>query len=148
MKLKYGEPDAGFSLIEIIVSITVLAIAMTAIYQGLTDAITKNYEARDLQKATFEAESVLETLQAEGIAVENQTDAHNTADKKEKIKSLFLDQKNLTVTINSESLLLDKNDTTIVVGGYYEVNIEKKRDDGTNMFSLLTNIPIVQKEVG
>ena len=140
MKLKYGEPDAGFSLIEIIVSITVLAIAMTAIYQGLTDAITKNYEARDLQKATFEAESVLETLQAEGIAYQEQDSDVRDALQTRFSSDLFV------VTIEGKTA--NEDDAGNVTGGYDIVIEHLNKDKTRSQFRLVTYVPAVPAEGG
>ena len=141
MKLKYGKPDAGFSLIEIVVSIAVLAIAMTAIYQGLTDAITKNYEARDLQKATFEAESVLETLQAEGIAYDTDMDKVK-ADVEDRLKE---GQYDVEVLESSTAAADDAGNGT----GGYDIVIEHLNKDKTrSQFRLVTYVPAVPAEGG
>lgn len=140
MKLKYGEPDAGFSLIEIVVSIAVLAIAMTAIYQGLTDAITKNYEARDLQKATFEAESVLETLQAEGIAYQEQDSDVRDALQTRFSSDLFV------VTIEGKTA--NEDDAGNVTGGYDIVIEHLNKDKTRSQFRLVTYVPAVPAEGG
>ena len=138
MKLKYGEPDAGFSLIEIVVSIAVLAIAMTAIYQGLSGAITKNYEARDLQKATFEAESVLETLQAEGIAYQEQDSDVRDALQTRFSSDLFV------VTIEGKTA--NEDDAGNVTGGYDIVIEHLNKDKTRSQFRLVTYVPAVPAE--
>ncbi len=135
MKLKYGKPDAGFSLIEIVVSIAVLAIAMTAIYQGLTDAITKNYEARDLQKATFEAASVLETLQAEGIAYQEKEKVKDDVSARLKEGQYYVE---VEYALDSEGNITSGYD--IVIEHWSK---DKTKENARRQFRLVTYVPAV-----
>lgn len=60
-------PDAGFSLVEVLVAILVLGVAIVGLTQGITTALRTNKESEWQSTAAFLAAGQIELLRADGF---------------------------------------------------------------------------------
>jgi prepilin-type N-terminal cleavage/methylation domain-containing protein len=65
-------PQAGFSLIEVMIAILVLGIGIAGLTLGITTALTSSKEAERQTAAALLAAGRIETLRAEGYVVEGE----------------------------------------------------------------------------
>ena len=68
--MRVAKQNAGFSLIEVMVAILILGIALVALTQGITSALTASKESELQTVAALVAAGRIETLRAEGYVVE------------------------------------------------------------------------------
>ena len=73
--MKRNRSEAGFSLVETMVAIAILAILVVPICTGLVLSVRLNEKAEQMMQAELAVSSAVETLMAEGI-----TDASSTYD--------------------------------------------------------------------
>src|SRR6516162_6791478 len=72
MRLKLNH--LGFSLIEVIFAISILAVAVVGLTQGITLALQSNKESELQSTAALYAAGVIETLRAEGDITNGEQD--------------------------------------------------------------------------
>ena len=68
------KPDAGFSLIEVLVAIMILGIAMVGLTVGLTTALSASKESEVQTAAALIAAGQIEWLRTEGYLTEGETE--------------------------------------------------------------------------
>lgn len=68
----------GFSLIEVMVAVVVLAIAVAALVRGVSTAITLHKDSERLTIAALIASGRIELLRADGILLEGTTEGTGT----------------------------------------------------------------------
>jgi len=68
---------AGFSLIEVMVSILILGVALTGLTQGLTTALRSSKESEQQTAAALIAAGQMEILRAEGYVVVGETEGES-----------------------------------------------------------------------
>lgn len=66
--------NAGYSLVETVVAIAILAIIVTPISTGMVLAFKMNAKTEQLMQAELAVSSAVETLMAEGIGTNSETD--------------------------------------------------------------------------
>ncbi len=69
-----GGCRAGFSLVEVLCAVVILAIAVVGLTEGLTTALASNKEAEVQSAAALLAAGQIETLRADGYLSEGETD--------------------------------------------------------------------------
>jgi prepilin-type N-terminal cleavage/methylation domain-containing protein len=67
-------PNAGFSLVEVMVAILILGIALVGLTQGITTALGSSKESELQTTASLFAAGQIEKLRAEGGLLEGNTD--------------------------------------------------------------------------
>lgn len=93
MKLKIGKNKGGFSLIEVLAAITIMAIVIGPVCAGLVVSARLNARCESLLQEQLEVKSAVETLMAEGIQAE-----YNAEDKVFTYKnSVIADSEGLTI---------------------------------------------------
>lgn len=75
--MRVARAGAGFSLIEVMVSILVLGVAVTGLTQGLMTALRSSKESEQQTAAALIAAGLIETLRAEGYLVVGETEGES-----------------------------------------------------------------------
>jgi prepilin-type N-terminal cleavage/methylation domain-containing protein len=78
--MKRAGHNAGFSLIEIMVAILILGVALAGLTRGITAALASNKESELQTSAALIAAGQIETLRAEKILNDGETDGDCGAD--------------------------------------------------------------------
>ena len=75
--MRESRGGAGFSLIEVMVSILILGVALTGLTQGLTTALRSSKESEQQTAAALIAAGQMEILRAEGYVVVGETEGES-----------------------------------------------------------------------
>lgn len=148
---KVAEPlnNAGMSLVEVIISITILSVVVVAVLQSLTTAMVYNSKARKRQDTTLKAETVMEVFKGYNVsdlydmfaAVSTGSDAEK-AEAQSKLKGMFGDATTYQVTGDNPrtnptaELTFDIKDIEIkstegAAGQRYDIEVTAKPTSGT-----------------
>lgn len=134
MKKKHNE---GFSLVEVLVAITILALIVIPTCSGIVMALRMNNKADELMQAQLAVSSAVETLMAEGIP--SGTESGDYA------QGRFADV-SVTVTSKSEAIHTSgQNPQVVVEYQYYQVEVSS---DVNSTVVVTTNVRAVTPEGG
>ena len=70
--------NAGFSLVEVVCAILILGVALVALTQGITAALSSSQESERQTAAVLIAAGQMETLRAEGELTDGETEGDGT----------------------------------------------------------------------
>jgi general secretion pathway protein I len=72
--------NAGFSLIEVMCAVLIMAVALVALTQGITTALSSTKDSEVQTSVVMLAAGQIETLRAEGVLTDGTTDGDFGAD--------------------------------------------------------------------
>lgn len=107
MKFQKGKNNGGFSLIEVLAAITVMAIVIGPICAGLVVSARLNARCETLLQDQLAVKSAVETLMADGIQATYDAETKDTETKGVKIVNGSFD--GLKVTFSPYNLTEDTN---------------------------------------
>lgn len=88
--------NSGMSLVEVIISMTILSVVVVAVLHSLTTSMIYNAKARRRQDTTFKAEAVMEVFKGYNVGelyeifkAESTGDATTKAEAREKLEGMF-----------------------------------------------------------
>lgn len=132
MKRKLFGNNGGFTLIEVVVAITVLALIVAPIGGALVVSVRVNSYSDRLLQARLDVAAVADQLMAEGVVVEEKTGTSGS--KEYKIKNLPSDAK-VTVTCEPDggifSYYIVKITSTVLDSVSIETCIHQKGGTGS-----------------
>ncbi len=116
-KRKKKNADAGFTFVELIVAVTVLAVTITPIMSALVMTSRLNYKGRRKEQALTVAQNVVEGVKAFGIAeVLKQCDTTYSSNL------TFVPENSTGVKISHEVVLKTTTEYTVDITGYELMN--------------------------
>ena len=74
--MKTSQTQSGFSLVEVIFAISILAVAVVGLTEGITLALKSNKESELQSTAALYAAGVIETLRADGDITDGDQDGN------------------------------------------------------------------------
>lgn len=110
--------NAGYSLVETVVAIAILAIIVTPISTGMVLAFKMNAKTEQIMQAELAVSSAVETLMAEGV-----TGAYEKYDEKDGSDRFP------TVTVNTTAATKTVDGTEVTLP-YYNVEVKSDKVDG------------------
>lgn len=119
--------DAGFSLIEVLVAIVILAAIVVPTCSSLVLSHKMNAKTEELMQAQLDVSSAVETLMAEGIAAEDIDWTDTTIDsltrEVEKAKGTLKDNRFQGITVTVEQIEGEPYYYIITVSGAEDVSV-------------------------
>ena len=78
--MKARNQTAGFSLVEVMCAILILGVGLVGLTQGITAALQSSKESEVQTTAALIATGQIETLRADGIVIDGETDGDGDGD--------------------------------------------------------------------
>ena len=124
--------NAGFSLVEVLVSIVILALVVVPLCTGLVMSVRMNAKADALLQAQLAVSSEIEKLMATGIDWESLEETYTPEQLEDGVKVITVTNSNIAIAIK-----------TVASTPYYNVTVSYDEDpetDGEYLVSVSTTI--------